>query len=190
MAKNTAVFGLYNVEVEAAAAVDRLRHAGFQNSDVSILFSANAGNKDLGHEKNTKAPEGAAAGAGSGGVIGATLGWLAGAGLLAIPHIGLFAAAGPIMGLLSGAGLGGIAGGFIGAMIGAAFPEYEAKRYEGRVRRRGVLLSVHCDDSAHEKRAKEILDFTGAEDVASAAEAKADFAASHRARPRTLAPVR
>jgi Protein of unknown function (DUF3341) len=190
MPKNTAVFGLYHIELEASAAVDRLRRAGFRNSDVSILFSENTGNKDLAHEKNTKAPEGAAAGAGFGAVLGSTLGWLAGSGLLAIPGLGLFLSAGPIMGLLGGAGLMGALAGVAGALIGSGIPEYEAKRYVGRIRKGGVLLSVHCDDSDYAKRAKEILDNTGAEDIASAPEAKADFGATDTAQPRTMLPVR
>lgn len=185
MSKNTAVFGIYHSEIEAAEAVDRLRIAGFRNTDVSVLYSENTGNKDFAHEKNTKAPEGAATGAGSGAVLGGALGWLAGVGLLAIPGLGPFVAAGPIMGLLGGVGLGGAVGGVTGALIGAGIPEYEAKRYEGRIRKGGVLLSVHCDDSNYAKRAKEILDHTGAEDISSTAEAKADFGTTDRAQPRT-----
>src|SRR5262249_29409224 len=149
-----------------------------RNTDVSILYSENAGNKDLAHEKSTKAPEGAALGAGSGAVVGGALGWLAGIGALAIPGLGPFIAAGPIMALLSGICVGGAFGGITGALIGAGMPEYEAKRYEGRIRRGGVLLSVHCDNSEWEKTAKEILARTGAQDISSTTEAKADFAAT------------
>ena len=186
MSKNTAVFGIYASAADAAEAVDQLRVAGFQNTDVSVLYSENSGNKDLAHEKNTKAPEGAAAGAGSGAVLGGALGWLAGAGLLALPGLGPFIAAGPIMGLLGGLGVGGAVGGFTGALIGAGMPEYEAKRYEGRIRKGGVLLSVHCDDTEAVKRAKVVLENSGAQDVSSSSEARADFATSHEAQPRSV----
>ena len=187
MSRNIAVFGLYSTEATVADGVDQLRLAGFRNTDVSVLFPENSGNKDLAHEKNTKAPEGAAAGAGSGALIGGALGWLAGIGLLAIPGLGPFIAAGPIMGLLSGVGVGGTIGGFTGALIGSGMPEYEAKRYEGRIRRGGILLSVHCDNSDREKTAKRILENTGAQDVSSSVEAKADFASSDQANPRSTA---
>lgn len=184
MSKNTSVFGIYRAELDAAEALDRLRLGGFQNTDISVLYSQNAGNKDLTHEKNTKAPEGAATGAGSGAVLGGALGWLAGAGLLAIPGLGPFLAAGPLMALLSGVGVGGAVGGVAGALIGAGIPEYEAKRYEGRVHKGGVLISVHCDDSDHQKKATKILEDSGAQDVSSTAEAKADFDATDHAQPR------
>lgn len=184
MSKNTSVFGIYRTELDAAEALDRLRLGGFQNTDISVLYSQNAGNKDLTHEKNTKAPEGAATGAGSGAVVGGALGWLAGVGLLAIPGLGPFVAAGPLMALLSGVGVGGAVGGVAGALIGAGIPEYEAKRYEGRVHKGGVLISVHCDDSDHKKKAMKILEDSGAQDVSATAEAKADFDATDHAQPR------
>jgi hypothetical protein len=185
MSKNTAVFGIYANESDAGDAVNRLRQAGFRNTDVSVLYSDNVGNKDLAHEKNTKAPEGATAGASAGALLGGALGWLASVGLLAIPGLGPFVAAGPIIGILSGVGAGGAVGGVAGALIGAGMPEYEAKRYEGRIHKGGVLLSVHCDDAHYERRAKQLLQDTGAQDISSTAEAKADFAASDRANPRT-----
>jgi len=185
--KNKSVFGIYPDRISVEEAVETLRAAGFRGADVSVLFQENQGTKDLAHEKGTKAPEGAVAGAGSGAVIGGALGWLAGIGLLAVPGLGPFIAAGPIMGLLSGIGVGGTIGGFTGALIGSGMPEYEAKRYEGRIRRGGILLSVHCDDSDLEKRAKRILENTGAQDVSSSGEAKADFAASDQANPRSTA---
>ena len=83
MAKNTAVFGIYSRRLNLDNAVDTLRGAGFRNTDISVLFAHNEGTKDFAHEKGTKAPEGAAAGAGSGAIIGGTLGWLAGIGALA-----------------------------------------------------------------------------------------------------------
>src|SRR5437773_8597279 len=140
---NTAVFGIYPDRLSTENAVAALREAGFRATDVSVLFPENAGTKDLAHEKNTKAPEGVATGATSGAVIGGTLGWLAGIGALAIPGIGPFIAAGPIMAALAGAGVGGTVGGIAGALIGLGLPEYEAKRYAGRIEKGGILLSVH-----------------------------------------------
>src|SRR5205809_4244256 len=183
--KNTSVFGIYRDRQRAEEAVDALRSAGFRNSDVSALLPDNVGTKDFAHEKNTKAPEGATTGATSGAVLGGALGWLAGVGTLAIPGLGPFIAAGPILGTLVGAGAGGAVGGLIGALVGMGIPEYEAKRYEGRVREGGILLSVHCDNSDWVSRAKEILKKTGAQDVASTGEAGADFAKSDKPLPRT-----
>jgi hypothetical protein len=183
--KNTAVFGIYRDRQHAEQAVDALRAAGFRSTDVSVLLPDNVGTKDFAHEKNTKMPEGTTTGAASGGVVGGALGWLAGIGALAIPGVGPFIAAGPIMGALAGAGVGGAVGGLIGALVGMGIPEYEAKRYEGRVREGGVLLSVHADDSTWVKRGKDILRDTGAEDISSTGEAKADFAASDKPLPRS-----
>jgi hypothetical protein len=140
----------------------------------------NIGTKDFVHKKDTKAPEGATTGGVSGGVVGGVVGWLVGIGALAIPGLGPFIAAGPIMALLAGAGAGGAVGGLLGGLIGAGIPEYEAKRYEGRVKSGGILLSIHCDSSEWVKRAKSILEETGAEDIGSAGEASADYAMSER----------
>lgn len=187
--KNTAVFGIYVTRAGAEEAVDALRRGGFRNTDISALFPDNAGTKDFAHEKNTKAPEGAATGATSGAVVGGVLGWLAGVGMLAIPGIGPLLAAGPIVAALAGAGAVGVAGGIVGALVGIGIPEYEAKRYEGRVKHGGILLSVHCDDQSWVKRAEDILKQTGAEDVASAGEASADFATSDKPLPRTRSAI-
>src|SRR5437899_3820403 len=168
--KNTAVFGLYRDRASVEGAVDALRQEGFRNTDISVLFPENQGTKDFAHEKSTKAPEGTATGATSGAVVGGTLGWLAGIGALAIPGLGPFIAAGPIMAALAGAGAGGAVGGLTGALIGMGIPEYEAKRYEGRVKDGGILLSVHSDDSQWTKKAKEILERTGAQDASSTGE--------------------
>jgi len=138
------------------------------------------------HEKNTKAPEGAAAGGTSGAVVGGAVGWLAGIGALAIPGLGPLVAAGPVIAMLSGLGAGGALGGITGALIGAGIPEYEAKRYDGRVRKGGMLLSVHCDHVADEKRAKQVLKNAGGQDISSSSEAKADYAVSTYAQPRTV----
>ncbi|OGR83009.1 MAG: DUF3341 domain-containing protein [Elusimicrobia bacterium RIFCSPLOWO2_01_FULL_54_10] len=176
--KNTAVYGIYKTKIHVEAAVDLIKNEGFRNSDVSVLFPENAGSKDFAHTKNTKAPEGATAGAGSGAAIGGALGWLAGIGLLAVPGVGPFIAAGPIMAALAGAGVGGTVGGILGALVGMGIPEYEAKRYEGRVKEGGILLSVHCDNSDYVARAKEILKKTGAEDIASSGEALSENTAA------------
>ena len=177
---NTVVYGIYKNRVNVEQAVDTLRDQGFRNTDISVLFPENQGSKDFAVEKNTKAPEGAVTGAGSGAVVGGTLGWLAGIGLLAIPGVGPFIAAGPIMGLLAGAGVGGAVGTIVGALIGMGIPEYEAKRYEGRIKEGGILLSVHCDSSDWVKRAKDLLKQTGAEDISSAGEAAADYEKTDR----------
>src|SRR5271154_5744283 len=163
--KNTAAFGIYRTQGDVEYAVDLLRAEGFRNTDISVLFPENQGTKDFAHEKNTKAPEGVATGATSGAVIGGGLGWLVGIGALAIPGLGPFIAAGPIVAMLAGAGAGGAIGGLTGALIGMGIPEYEAKRYEGRVKDGGILLSVHSDTSEEIKKAKEILERTGAQDI-------------------------
>jgi len=172
--KNTAVFGIYPNRTSVDRAVDTLKAADFRNTDISVLFPDNPGTKEFAHEKNTKAPEGATTGAGTGALLGGGLGWLVGIGALAIPGVGPFIAAGPIMAALAGAGVGGAVGGLTGALIGMGIPEYEAKRYEGRVKDGGILLSVHSDNSEWTKKAKEILERTGAEDVSSTGEASAD----------------
>ncbi len=168
--KNTAAFGIYPSNAAAEAAVDQLVAAGFSNQDVSVLMADRQGSKDFAAEKNTKAPEGATTGAGVGGAVGGTLGLLAGIGALAIPGVGPLIAAGPIMGALAGLGVGGAVGGLVGALVGLGIPEYEAKRYEGRVKDGGVLLSVHCDSSEEVSRAKDILKATGADDISSSGE--------------------
>ena len=185
MSKNVAVFGIYASRTAAEEAVDALRTAGFRNTDISALFPDNKGSKDFAHEKSTKAPEGTATGAASGAVVGGVLGWLAGIGALAIPGIGPFIAAGPIMAALAGAGAAGMVGGVVGALVGMGIPEYEAKRYEGRIKNGGILLSVHCDTSEWITRAKEILKNTGAEDIASTGESSADYGKTDKPMHRT-----
>ena len=172
--KKTAVFGIFKTANQAEHCVDRLLAAGFSNDDISVLLPDQKSSKDFAHEKNTKAPEGTTTGVAAGGVIGGTLGLLAGIGALAIPGVGPLIAAGPIMGALAGLGVGGAVGGLIGALVGMGIPEYEAKRYEGRIKEGGVLLSTHCGTSEQVARAKEILKQTGAEDISSTGEASAD----------------
>jgi hypothetical protein len=171
--KKIAVYGIYPNRGSAEGAVARLQNGGFRNTDVSVLFSDDRSSKEFATEKGTKAPEGSAVGAGTGALFGGTLGWLAGIGALAIPGVGPLVAAGPIVGLLAGAGVGGAVGGITGALIGMGIPEYEAKRFEGMVKNGGVLLSVHCDSSDWVKKAKTLLEETGAKDISSAGEAKA-----------------
>jgi hypothetical protein len=185
MAKNIAVFGIYRSRENVEEAVDALRSADFRNTDISVLFSENLGTKDFAHEKHTKVPEGASAGAGTGAVIGGALGWLVGIGSLAIPGVGPFIAAGPIVSLLAGVGAGGVVGGVTGALVGMGIPEYEAKRYEGRIKEGGILLSVHCDSADWKRKAIDILKRTGAGDIGSEGEAKADFASADKPRPRS-----
>lgn len=179
--KNTSVFGIYMTYANVENGVDGLKAAGFSNRDISVLFPESAGTKDFAVAKATKAPEGATAGAGTGAVVGGAMGWLLGIGALAIPGLGPFIAAGPIMAALAGAGVGGTVGGIAGALVGMGIPEYEAKRYEGRIKEGGVLLSVHCGTSQLITIAKEILKHSGAEDISSTGEASADMPKHHSA---------
>ena len=169
--KNTAAFGIFKSRAQAEGSIDALLAGGFRNDDISVLAPDQETTKQLATEKNTKAPEGAAVGATTGGVIGGTLGLLAGIGMLAIPGVGPFIAAGPIMGALGGLGVGAATGGIVGALVGMGIPEYEAKRYEGRVKDGGTLLSVHCDTSDQVSRAKDLLKSSGAQDISSTSEA-------------------
>src|ERR1700750_2632359 len=179
--KHTAAFGIYPSNSAAETAVDQLVAAGFSNQDVSVLMADRKGSKDFAAEKNTKAPEGATTGVGVGGAVGGTLGLLAGIGALAIPGGGALIAADPIMGALAGLGVGGAVGGLVGALVGLGIPEYEAKRYEGRVKDGGVLLSVHCNTSNEIDRAKEALKRSGAQDISSTSESSAKYPAPSRA---------
>src|SRR6516165_8223964 len=184
MSKNTSVMGIYSSRAALENAIDAFREAGWVATDISVLLPENLGPRELATQKGTKAPEGASAGAGTGAVIGGTLGWLAGIGALAIPGLGPFIAAGPIMAALAGVGVGGAVGGITGALVGMGIPEYEAKRYEGRIKHGGILLSVHSDNSQWTSRAKTILKETGAEDISSTGEASADFSKTDKPMPR------
>ncbi len=182
--KNISTYGIYNTKRGVEDAIESLKNAGFRNTDISVLMQENLGSKDFGLEKETKAPEGATTGAGTGAAIGGVLGWLAGIGALAIPGIGPFIAAGPIVAALAGMGAGGTVGGITGGLIGMGIPEFEAKRYDGRIKKGGILLSVHCDDSEWSSKAKDILTHTGAEDISSTSEAKSDYNADAPPRKR------
>jgi len=171
--KNTAVLGICRSVSQLEHTVDELKRAGYRNDDISVLFPDKESSRDFAHEKHTKAPEGAAAGAGTGLVLGGTLGWLAGIGALAIPGLGPFIAAGPIVAALAGAGAGGAVGGITGALVGMGIPEFEAKRYEGMIKGGGILLSVHADNSDWTKKAKDILEQCQVGDIASTGEASA-----------------
>ncbi len=165
-----AVFGIATTYAQAETIVDSLKTAGFSNNDISVLLPDKEGTRDFAHEKNTKAPEGAATGAGTGGVVGGVLGWLVGIGSLAIPGVGPFVAAGPIMAALSGAAVGTAVGGLTGALVGLGIPEFEAKRYEGKLKQGNILISVHSENSKETDRAEQILKNGNAQDISSATE--------------------
>jgi len=168
-----AVFCIAGSEEQAVQIVEEARDLGFSPDDISVLLPDKGSTREFAHEKGTKAPEGAATGAVTGGVLGGVAGWLLGVGSLAIPGLGPFIAAGPIMAALSGAAVGAAAGGLTGALVGMGIPEYEAKRYEGRVRDGNILISVHADDRDRVSRAKEIMQRAGAEDIATSGESAA-----------------
>jgi hypothetical protein len=182
--KNIAVFGMFADRQHVESGVDALLGNGFRKEDISILAADNIGTKDFAHELHSKAPEGAAVGGSTGAVVGGTLGLLLGLGVVAIPGLGPFLAAGPIVAALAGAGAAGVAGGVIGALVGLGIPEYEAKRYAGLLKQGRALLSVHCDDSDWAHRAKHVLEEMGAEAISSSGEAGADYAASDRPKVR------
>ena len=165
------VFCITNTRKQADQIVGQLKTANFSNNDISVLFPDKDTTRDFAHEKNTKAPEGAVAGAGTGGVIGGALGWIAGIGALAIPGVGPFIAAGPIMAALSGIAVGAAVGGIAGGLIGLGIPEIEAKRYEGKVKAGNILISVHTEDSQEIARAKDIFTKAGAKDICTTGEA-------------------
>lgn len=176
MATDYVAYGIYPDQQTFSAALEALRAAGFRNSDVSaVLPERDHTSRDLAHEIHTKAPEGVAAGAGTGAAVGGVLGWLVGIGALTIPGVGPLVAAGPIVAALAGAGAAGATGGLVGGLVGAGIPEIEAKRYAGRLRDGGYLLSVHCDDADWARRAEEVLEATGGRDVVRAQEASPDY---------------
>jgi hypothetical protein len=183
------VFCIATSRDRADRIVGQLKTANFSNNDISVLFPDKGTTRDFAHEKNTKAPEGAVAGASAGGVIGSTLGWIAGIGALAIPGVGPFIAAGPIMAALSGAAVGAAVGGIAGGLIGLGIPEMEAKRYEGKVKEGNILISVHTENSGEIARAKDIFTKAGAQDICATGEAsppKDNGATERGSRPFTV----
>jgi hypothetical protein len=178
-----AVFGIATTYSQTERIVDALKAAGFANTDISVLLPDQDGTRDFAHEKNTKAPEGAVTGAGTGGVVGGVLGWLAGMGSLAIPGVGPFVAAGPIMAALGGAAAGSALGGVTGALVGLGIPEYEAKRYEGKLREGNILISVHSDNSKQTDRAEEIFKRADAHDISSTSESRLKASSGKEAPP-------
>jgi hypothetical protein len=182
--KNTSVFAIYRDRLGVDEATATLRGAGFRHTDISALLQENQGTKDFGHERHTKAPEGAATGGMIGGIVGGVLGWLIGAGALAIPTLDRLAAAGPVVAALAGVGALGAVAAIIGGIVGLGMPEYEARRYQGRIKKGGILVSVHCDSDDWQKRAKELLRLTGAENIGTETESGADFSVSDRPLPR------
>lgn len=173
------VFGIFRNKLALEEAISALKNQNFNNSDISVLMPTKEGTEKFAIEKNTKAPEGIATGATAGVVGGSVLGWLVGAGALAIPGLGPFIAAGPIISAIAGAGVAGAIGGVAGGLVGLGIPEIEAKKYEGYVKSGNILLSVHVDDSDWEKKAKTILEAGGAENIGTTSEKKSD--ASYRA---------
>jgi rhodanese-related sulfurtransferase len=172
--KNIAVFGIYPSSLDAERGAADLISAGFSSPDISVLLPDVRSKHEFAHEKASKAPEGASAGVTAGGLLGGALGILAGVGALVVPGVGPIVAAGPILAGFAGLGVGGAVGGLVGALVGLGIPEYEAKRYEGRVKDGGTLLSVHCESAARVKRAKQVLNSSGADDVASSEESRSE----------------
>ncbi len=178
---NKVVLGIFDNQTEVEKAVDAFKIDGFRNSDISVLMPRMGDTQSFAHEKSTKAPEAASVGSGTGAVLGGTLGWLVGLGAIAtVPVLGPLVAAGPIMAALSGAAVGGALGGVAGALVGFGIPEYEAKRYESFVKNGGILLSVHADDSGWAKKAKNLLERTGAHDISTTTEDDAHSAAKKK----------
>jgi hypothetical protein len=182
---NRAAFGIYPDTSTVNDAVEALKASGFRQTDISILYADNVGSKDFGHQRNSKAPEGSVVGGAIGVLVGAACGWLIGSGTMPVPGLEFLATSGPILGTIAAAGVGTWVGAGVGALFGGSMPEYEAKRYEGRIRKGGILLSVHCDNRDWEKSAVQALKRTGAVDIGTETEARADFAKSRKPMPRT-----
>ena len=173
MTNGKSVFAIYTTRSDVDSAINALKQAGFSNSAISILLPENVHTGELATERTTKAPEGAAVGVGSGAALGGALGWLVGVGALAIPGIGPVIAAGPLVACLAGIGIGGAFGGFAGSLVGMGIPEYEAKQYEGRLLKGGILVAVHCETGEQVNRAKDVFQSTGAQDVVTSRETSA-----------------
>ncbi len=173
--ENKVVYGICTSRKTVEDVVIRLEEGGFRHEDVSVLFSSPETSKEFAHTNQTKAPEGALYGGSAGAVLGGALGWLAGIGAIAIPGVGPFIAAGPIMGMLAGAGAGSVSVGLVGTLVGIGFPEYEARRYEGRIKEGGTLVSVHVDNNEWKNKAEDIMEDCGVEDISSSSESTADY---------------
>ena len=189
MARNTSVIGIYEDPTTVSGAISVLHNAGYRTTDISVLSSDNQGSKDFAHEKHSQAPKGAAVGAAVGAIAGAALAFFVSIQSVAIGGLGALIAAGPLVATLAGAGAGGTLGWIVGWLAGLPLAEYVAKRYAGRIRRGGILLSVHCDTPEWCKRAKKTLRDTGARDISSASEASADFGTTDKPTERTPADV-
>ena len=189
MARNTSVMGIYPDRTTVSDAISVLQKAGYRATDISVLSSDNQGSKDFAHEKRSKALEGAAAGAVVGAVVGAALAWFVSIQTLSLAGVGPLVAAGPVLAALAGAGAGGAVGWIVGLLAGLRLTQYVAKRYAGRVRRGGILLSVHCDSQEWRDRAKKTLRDTGARNISSTSEAAADYGTTDRPMERTTVPV-
>jgi hypothetical protein len=189
MAKNTSVMGIYPDRTTVSDAINVLHKAGYRATDISVLSSDNQGSKDFALEKRNKALEGAATGAVVGLVVGAALAWFVSIQTATIAGLGALAAAGPILASAAGAGAGGALGWIVGFLAGVCLPEYIAKRYAGRIRRGGILLSVHCDSPEWCDRAKKTLKDTGARDISSASESAADYGTTDKPTERAPAAV-
>ncbi|MGA2736505.1 MAG: DUF3341 domain-containing protein [Bryobacteraceae bacterium] len=189
MAKNTSVIGIYEDRTTVSSVIDVLHKFGYRTADISVLSSDNWGSKDFAHERHTKAPAGAGIGAAIGAVVGAVLAWLVSNQTLPSAGLQPLVAAGPLLAALAGAGAGSAVGWIAGLLAGLRMTDYVAKRYAGRVRRGGILLSVHCDSPEWCDRARKTLKDTGARDISSAAEAAADYGATDRPTDRMPAAV-
>src|ERR1035441_9666922 len=181
--------GLYPDRITASEAVNVLQKAGYRAADISVLSSDDHGSKDFAHEKRTKAMDEAAIGAAVGAVLGAALAFIVSIQTVTIAGMEPLVAAGPLLAALAGAGAGGALGWMVGMLTGMGLTEYVAKRYAGRMRRAGILLSVHCDSTEWCDRAKKTLQDTGAQNISSASETAADYGTTDRPTERVSAPV-
>jgi hypothetical protein len=189
MTRNTSVMGIYTDRTTVSDAINVLHKVGYRATDISVLSSDNQGSKDFALEKRTKALEGAATGAAAGAVIGAVLAWFVSIQTVTITFFGPLVAAGPVLAALAGGGAGGALGWIVGLLAGMRLPEYVAKRYAGRIRRGGILVSVHCDSPEWCNRAKKTLKDTGARHISSASEAGADYGTTDKPTERAPAAV-
>jgi hypothetical protein len=189
MGRNTSVLGIYPDRTTVSDAINVLHKAGYRATDISVLSSDNQGTKDFALEKRTRALDGAATGAAAGAVVGAALAWFVCVQSVTIPGLGQLVAAGPVVAALAGAGAGGALGWIVGLLAGVCLPEYVAKRYAGRIRRGGILASVHCDSPEWCDRAKKILKDTGARNISSASESAADYGTTDQPTERAPAIV-